>query len=264
MTLGQTITRLRTAKGFSQGALAEELGVSRQSVSKWETDASVPELDKLVKMAKLFGVTLDELVTGEPFTPPEVPPVVVVEKKREKRKTVGFVFLALALFCLLSGNIWLQVLAALPCLMVGVICLLTGWHPGLCSLWAVAFFMDCYTRYGTGLSWRVIRMTPYWTPEMNYLRLAIAWALFFNMVLLLLLSIWHLRKETVFPKGLKVLLAVLPVIGILLRLVLPVVMAYDYIYRFWTVFLEWPLMALIVAAAVKLLRRRKEAAPDLL
>lgn len=257
MTLGQTITRLRTAKGMSQGALAEELGVSRQSVSKWETDASVPELEKLLKMAKLFGVTLDELVTGEPFTAPETPPpqVVIVEKKREKRKTVGFVFLALSLFCLLSGNIWLQVLAALPCLMVGVICLLTGWHPGLCSLWAVAFFIDCYTRFATGLSWRTVRWTPYWEPSMNYLRLAIAWVLFFNMVLLLLVSIWHLRKETVFPKGLKVLLLVLPLAGVALRVTLPYILSYDYIYRFWTVFIEWPLMALIVAA-VKLLRRR--------
>ena len=258
MTLGQTITRLRTAMGLSLGALAEELGVSRQSVSKWETDASVPELEKLLKMAKLFGVTLDELVTDEPFTPPETPPpqVVVVEKKREKRKTVGFVFLALSLFCLLSGNIWLQVLLALPCLMVGVICLLTGWHPGLCALWAVGFLIDLYTRFATGLNWRVIRMTPYWTPEMNYLRLAIAWALFLNMVFLLLFTVWHLRKETVFPKGLKVLLAVLPLVGVALRVTLPYIMAYDYIYRFWTVFLEWPLMALIVAAAVKLLRRK--------
>ena len=258
MTLGQTITRLRTVKGLSQGALAEELGVSRQSVSKWETDASVPELEKLLKMAKLFHVTLDELVTGEPFTPPEAPPpqVVIVEKKREKRKTVGFVFLALSLFCLFSGNIWLQVLLALPCLMVGIICLLTGWHPGLCALWAVGFLIDLYTRFATGLNWRVIRMTPYWTPEMNYLRLAIAWALFCNMVFLLLFTVWRLRKETVFPKGLKVLLAVLPLVGVALRVTLPYIMAYDYIYRFWTVFLEWPLMALIVAAAVKLLRRK--------
>ena len=258
MTLGQTITRLRTAKGMSQGALAEELGVSRQSVSKWETDASVPELEKLLKMAKLFGVTLDELVTGEPFTPPEAPPpqVVIVEKKREKRKTVGFVFLALTLFCLLSGNIWLQVLLALPCLMVGVICLLTGWHPGLCALWAVGFLIDLYTRFATGLNWRVIRMTPYWTPEMNYLRLAIAWALFCNMVFLLLFTVWRLRKETVFPKGLKVLLAVLPLVGIALRFTLPYILAYDYIYRFWTMFIEWPFMALMAAALVKLWQRR--------
>ncbi|MBQ8851043.1 MAG: helix-turn-helix transcriptional regulator, partial [Oscillibacter sp.] len=74
MTLGQNITRLRTAKGMSQGALAEALGVSRQSVSKWETDGSIPELEKLINMAKLFEVSIDELVTGEPFTPPEAPP----------------------------------------------------------------------------------------------------------------------------------------------------------------------------------------------
>ena len=258
MTLGQHIARLRTARGLSQGALAEMLEVSRQSVSKWETDASVPELEKLLKMAKLFHVTLDELVTGEPFTPPEAPPpqVVVVEKKREKRKTVGIVFVALTLFCLLSGNIWLQVLLALPCLMVGVICLLTGWHPGLCALWAVGFLIDLYTRFATGLNWRIIRMTPYWTPEMNYLRQAIAWALFCNMVFLLLFTVWRLRKETVFPKGLKVLLAVLPLVGIALRFTLPYILAYDYIYRFWTMFIEWPFMALIVAAAVKLWQRR--------
>ena len=52
MTLGEKIARLRARQGMSQGTLAEELGVSRQSVSKWETDASVPELDKLVKLAK--------------------------------------------------------------------------------------------------------------------------------------------------------------------------------------------------------------------
>ena len=68
MSLGTNICRLRTANNLSQGELAEALGVSRQSVSKWETDASVPELDKLVKLASLFGVTLDQLVTGE--TPP--------------------------------------------------------------------------------------------------------------------------------------------------------------------------------------------------
>ena len=57
MTLGEKIARLRTDRGMSQGALAEALEVSRQSVSKWETDASIPELDKLVKLAKLFEVT---------------------------------------------------------------------------------------------------------------------------------------------------------------------------------------------------------------
>ena len=65
MTLGENIVRLRTQKNWSQGDLADALEISRQSVSKWETDASIPELDKLLKLSELFGVTLDELVRGE-------------------------------------------------------------------------------------------------------------------------------------------------------------------------------------------------------
>ena len=62
MDLSGTIYRLRTERNLSQGDLAEALGVSRQSVSKWETGGSVPDLDKLVKLSQLFGVSLDELV----------------------------------------------------------------------------------------------------------------------------------------------------------------------------------------------------------
>lgn len=65
MTLGERLARLRTQRGLSQDALAEALGVSRQSVSKWETDASIPELDKLVKLSDLFEISLDALVRGD-------------------------------------------------------------------------------------------------------------------------------------------------------------------------------------------------------
>ena len=65
MSLGTNIIRLRAEKHLSQGDLAEALDVSRQSVSKWETDSSVPDLDKLVRLSKLFGVTLDDLVSGK-------------------------------------------------------------------------------------------------------------------------------------------------------------------------------------------------------
>ena len=66
MTLGERLAQLRTQAGLSQDDLAERLDVSRQSVSKWETGASVPGLDNLVKLSRLFGVPLDELVQGRP------------------------------------------------------------------------------------------------------------------------------------------------------------------------------------------------------
>lgn len=75
MTLGQRIQELRKAMGLSQEALGEALGVSRQAVSKWEGDNGIPELDKLIAMSRLFGVTVGELLGVEsPAQPAEVPP----------------------------------------------------------------------------------------------------------------------------------------------------------------------------------------------
>ena len=64
MSLGERIYKLRTEKGMSQGDLADALEVSRQSISKWETNGSVPELDKLVTLSEIFGVSSDELVVS--------------------------------------------------------------------------------------------------------------------------------------------------------------------------------------------------------
>ena len=65
MNLGERIYHYRTGKNMSQGDLADALEVSRQSVSKWENNTAVPELDKLLKLSALFQVSLDELVFGE-------------------------------------------------------------------------------------------------------------------------------------------------------------------------------------------------------
>ena len=64
MSLGENIYINRISLNKSQTALAEELEVSRQSVSKWENNTAVPDLDKLIKMSRIFGITLDELVFG--------------------------------------------------------------------------------------------------------------------------------------------------------------------------------------------------------
>lgn len=85
MTLSEKIAALRTGLGLSQGDVAEKLEVSRQSVSKWETGQSVPEVDKLIKLADLFGVSVDELVReGERPQPPQTPePQVIYVKEKQ-------------------------------------------------------------------------------------------------------------------------------------------------------------------------------------
>ena len=66
MTMGEKIQDLRRRSGMSQDALAEQLGVSRQAVSKWERDEAVPEADKIVSLAKAFHVSTDYLLMDEP------------------------------------------------------------------------------------------------------------------------------------------------------------------------------------------------------
>ena len=58
MTIGQRISSKRKELGLSQEALGEALSVSRQSIYKWESDASLPDIDKLITLSRLFGVSV--------------------------------------------------------------------------------------------------------------------------------------------------------------------------------------------------------------
>jgi len=62
MTIGEKITKLRIAKGMSQEELADELCISRQSVSKWEMDQAIPQIDKVIVLCDFFGISTDELL----------------------------------------------------------------------------------------------------------------------------------------------------------------------------------------------------------
>lgn len=61
-TIGEKIKQLRSEKGLSQEKLAEKLNVSRSAIAKWETDGGIPEIDNLLQLSIVFGVSLDELV----------------------------------------------------------------------------------------------------------------------------------------------------------------------------------------------------------
>ncbi len=62
MTIGEKITHLRSASNISQEALADKLNVSRQSVSKWEMDQSLPQIDKVLQICEMFNISTDELL----------------------------------------------------------------------------------------------------------------------------------------------------------------------------------------------------------
>ena len=65
MTIADRIQKLRKLKGISQEELADELGVSRQAVSKWESNQSTPDIDKIIALSDFFEVSADYLLKGE-------------------------------------------------------------------------------------------------------------------------------------------------------------------------------------------------------
>lgn len=77
------LQQLRKANGYSQDVLAEKLGISRQAVSKWERAESSPSVDNLIDLAKLYGITVDEMLNTEGDK------VVIKTQKNTKNDIIG-------------------------------------------------------------------------------------------------------------------------------------------------------------------------------
>ena len=132
MNLSDRIQYLRKARGISQEGLADQLGVSRQAVSKWEGEQSMPDLDKIISMSDYFEVTTDYLLKG-------IEPVVQKEEEKsiEHRRiaskicyqlSLGFVGLCIILSIILADFLKISVLLT-PVLIVQVVGLLV-WETG--------------------------------------------------------------------------------------------------------------------------------------
>ena len=150
MKLNEKIIALRNKYQMSQGDLAEKLNVSRQSVSKWETGASIPDLDKLIAMSELFGITMDELVKEDAvFGQVKEAPVVtktsveqgVKSQIREKENTlvvkiIGAILVALTPVMVILGTLGLIPFGrfinviSLYLLICGAICLFSRKNVG--------------------------------------------------------------------------------------------------------------------------------------
>lgn len=73
-TIGNRISKYRKAKGLTQEELAGKMGVSSQAVSKWENDASCPDISLLPQLCRILGITADELLTGDTNQVQMLPP----------------------------------------------------------------------------------------------------------------------------------------------------------------------------------------------
>ena len=122
MTLGENLQNLRKEAGLSQEQVAQQLFVSRQTISKWENNLAEPGVENLKALARLYGVTLDRLVGMEPPPPlqseavraePEAPAdsylmfVVCILISTGSMVAYGELQIPIALFVMIAG-IWLR------------------------------------------------------------------------------------------------------------------------------------------------------------
>lgn len=127
MILADKIINLRKKNGWSQEELAEKLGVTRQSVSKYEGAQSIPDLDKILKLSEIFGVTTDYLIKDE-LEEEEYVPSQMQEKESESDRSVHKVTMEMA-------NEYLQIIdwsagktafAKMLCILSPIVLLMLG------------------------------------------------------------------------------------------------------------------------------------------
>lgn len=85
--IAERLQKFRKENGYSQEQLAEELGVSRQAVSKWERGEASPDTENLIALAKLYNLSLDDLLFEKPAAQATKPPV--EEEKQDGEKAEG-------------------------------------------------------------------------------------------------------------------------------------------------------------------------------
>ena len=126
MFFASNLQKLRKRENMSQEALAEKLDVTRQSVSKWESGASYPEMDKLISICKIFSVDMDTLVNGD----------VLDEKKQDKETTINtkdildkFNTLMKKIVCLFESMSFKEIIEFLVTVFLLIIIILIGTVP---------------------------------------------------------------------------------------------------------------------------------------
>lgn len=100
MTIGEKLAQLRKQQHYTQEQLAELLDVSRQAVSKWESDISLPETYKLIQLAKLYDITLDELIN-----PNDIIDNIEIQSKTPRQTSITFATISGMIY----GVLWLLI-----------------------------------------------------------------------------------------------------------------------------------------------------------
>ena len=124
MNIGEKLYELRKGKNLSQEEVADKLNVTRQTISKWETNQSTPDFDKIKPLCELYDITADELLTGEIKEKTEQPlNKQEIKKERANGIAAGVLFYFIALVWIMIS---VPVLFMNPILAAAIFILLCG------------------------------------------------------------------------------------------------------------------------------------------
>ena len=212
MTLGERIAYYRGKLGLSQGELAEQLGVSRQAVSKWETDAGLPDLERLIALSRLYRITLDELVKGESpeetaEAPEEIPVDAVIAKPAAPsgQKTIGYILLGVGLLCAVLALFlnWALLIPAGYLLICAVLCLTLRRYAGRIIIGGtlLAILLPAQRWFG-GVSLGSVINPVVYQSEFYGIGVWVTWGLWAVLVLYVVLALRHTRWQRYTPLAL--------------------------------------------------------------
>lgn len=217
MTLGERIAYYRGVLGLSQGELAEKLGVSRQAVSKWETDAGLPDLDRLITLSGLYNITLDELVKGAAPSPapadgaqaaafpPEASPAAAEKPASGGQKTVGYILLGVGLLCAVLALFlnWALLIPAGYLLICAVLCLTLRRYAGRVILGGTLYAVLLTCQRWTGMPGLGSIINPVvYQSEFYGIGVWVTWGLWAVLVLYVVLALRHTRWQRYTPLAL--------------------------------------------------------------
>lgn len=217
MTLGERIAYYRGVLGLSQGELAEKLGVSRQAVSKWETDAGLPDLDRLIALSGLYSITLDELVKGAAPSPapadgaqaaafpPEASPAAAEKPASGGQKTVGYILLGVGLLCAVLALFlnWALLIPAGYLLICAVLCLTLRRYAGRVILGGTLYAVLLTCQRWTGMPGLGSIINPVvYQSEFYGIGVWVTWGLWAVLVLYVVLALRHTRWQRYTPLAL--------------------------------------------------------------
>lgn len=111
LNVGEKLLELRKQKGLSQEEVADQVGVTRQTVSKWEVGESKPDFDKIIPLCELFSITTEELLRGEKRKEQEQKEFIKYDRREMKKKTAKV--LSISIFLYFLSIIWIVLASSL-------------------------------------------------------------------------------------------------------------------------------------------------------